>query len=182
VRTSRGRSNNAENHIKESLEAEGWTVLTRGWPDFICTKGKEVKIVEVKARHNGKLSSHQETVIALLRSCGLNVEVIVSDYDGLTKRPVTTRAFNTPTPGLSNPGLLESRKRGEVHVFERKNYLVVSCPYHDDFRAGAKEARARYRPGTRTWAFANEYKGYLLELIQAVYPNHKLFLTEYTKR
>lgn len=38
-----------EQEVKDKLEEQGWTVYTKGWPDFLCIRGKEVKAIEVKS-------------------------------------------------------------------------------------------------------------------------------------
>lgn len=38
----------SENIVRRELEADGWTVLRNGWPDFLAIKGARAKFVEVK--------------------------------------------------------------------------------------------------------------------------------------
>lgn len=75
--------NPLETKIKQQLEEDGWTVLRRGWPDFLCFRqirdtGYELKAVEVKPltntvffSANGSeqegLSAYQKTVLSVLK-------------------------------------------------------------------------------------------------------------------
>jgi hypothetical protein len=74
--------NPREHAIKKELEAQGYTVLRRGWPDFLAFKeadGKlEVKGVEVKVAANDFPSKHQAAMHDVLRRFGLNIEVVIS--------------------------------------------------------------------------------------------------------
>ena len=61
--------------IQKHLESSGWTVLSKGWPDFICAKGKKVRVIEAKSPR-GKLSHEQKKMHPLLQMLGIKVEVL----------------------------------------------------------------------------------------------------------
>lgn len=63
-----------QNAVQDQLEAQGWTIIKDGIPDFICIRGKEVKFVECKA-HRDRLWPNQQRAIEALRGAGLAVEV-----------------------------------------------------------------------------------------------------------
>lgn len=65
--------NRAEGLLQELLEAEGWEVSKRGWPDFICFKGDQVMIVEVKPKGEHGLKMAQSRVMKVLAAAGLDV-------------------------------------------------------------------------------------------------------------
>lgn len=57
-----------EEEVRQILLAEGWTVLRKGWPDFLCIrpdKPSTVIAVEVKSVNDG-YSPEQQTVISAL--------------------------------------------------------------------------------------------------------------------
>jgi|SRR5271157_2131703 len=64
-----------EKEVKRHLISDGWTIIYRGWPDFICLKGKEVRFIEAKSPY-GRLSPHQEKVHAILAKFGIKVEIV----------------------------------------------------------------------------------------------------------
>jgi hypothetical protein len=63
--------NDAERRFVELASSEGWTVTKRGWPDFVCFRGDEVRVVEVKPYANSQPKAMQSKVIALLRAHGI---------------------------------------------------------------------------------------------------------------
>ena len=58
--------NRAEQAFATAAREEGWLVTKRGYPDFICYRGEELMLVEVKCR-NGRLKSDQ---LLLMNSLG----------------------------------------------------------------------------------------------------------------
>lgn len=56
-RCNRGETNATEFAFRQKMEAAGWRVTKRGWPDFICiNEHAELVVVEVKPRkRNGEL-------------------------------------------------------------------------------------------------------------------------------
>lgn len=69
-------TNAAEIAVLEQLEAEGYEVLKRGWPDFIAVRGDEVRFIEVKPNKRCHLSQHQKRVARLLGRFGMRVELL----------------------------------------------------------------------------------------------------------
>jgi hypothetical protein len=55
--------------------AKGWKVITRGWPDFICLKGKRIRFIEAKSPW-AKPSRYQREVHEILKNFGIFVEVV----------------------------------------------------------------------------------------------------------
>lgn len=70
--------NEREQRVKQTLEADGWTVLRNGAPDFFVTKAGRLKAVEVKGP-NDQLSDRQKTVRDALVSAGIQYEVVYPD-------------------------------------------------------------------------------------------------------
>ena len=75
--------NAREELVKKRYEAEGWTVLRRGWPDFLAYRPAadgqlEVKPIEVKSGPNDLPSNDQQKMHELFSRLGLPVEVEVA--------------------------------------------------------------------------------------------------------
>ncbi len=70
--------NDAEIKVAQNLEAEGYRVLKRGWPDFLAVKNGKVRFIEVK-KQGQRLKKQQEEVKAILKLLGIEVEVIYGD-------------------------------------------------------------------------------------------------------
>lgn len=84
-RLVRFRGNNAERVAIQHLLAERWVVYTKGWPDIIAERGGRIRVIEVKPQGRS-LTRDQKAVIALLRKCGLTVEVWRPAETGHTSR------------------------------------------------------------------------------------------------
>jgi hypothetical protein len=61
--------------VATRLIREGWELHRRGWPDFLAVKDGKLRLIEVKAGKD-KLTEEQKRVHELLRSAGLDVEVV----------------------------------------------------------------------------------------------------------
>jgi hypothetical protein len=74
VRTLRG----PEIVMCQDLEAQGWTVVKRGWPTFLAWRGESLRLIVVKgsAKHNGLTRKQDLVARALKRYLGVTVEVI----------------------------------------------------------------------------------------------------------
>lgn len=70
-----------QNRVEEMFKAQGYEILRRGWPDFICIKGDEIKLIEAKGP-NFRLTKLQIRVQEILRKQGFEVETIRTDMDG----------------------------------------------------------------------------------------------------
>lgn len=82
------KSNRAEVEIKATLEAEGWLVYAKGWPDFLAVRGTEVRFIEVKPSNSrGALSPSQAAVAKALALVGVTVEVKQATAYGVEKAP-----------------------------------------------------------------------------------------------
>jgi hypothetical protein len=76
---SNGRTSSAETHLREQLEAEGCTVHTKGWPDFLVVYPNGcIKAIEVKSTSD-VVRPHQQAIHKALRAAGVEVEVIYFD-------------------------------------------------------------------------------------------------------
>lgn len=69
-------SNDAEITVCAALEADGWIVMKRGWPDFLAVRGNEVRFIEVKPDHEPVMRRQQKRVAAVLSRLGIHVELI----------------------------------------------------------------------------------------------------------
>ena len=58
--------NQLEVQVRNHLEQEGWSVLNKGWPDFLCIRGRELKAVEVKPQQGSGTTPHQDEVLVAL--------------------------------------------------------------------------------------------------------------------
>lgn len=67
--------NNAERRFVEMALSEGWKVTKRGWPDFICFRGNEVCVVEVKPHSSSEPRPSQSRILELLRAHGISALV-----------------------------------------------------------------------------------------------------------
>jgi hypothetical protein len=67
--------NPLEVQIKQQLEADGWTVLRHGWPDFFCVKGLLRKAVEVKSAGDS-IRPAQAKMHDALRLAGIDTEIL----------------------------------------------------------------------------------------------------------
>jgi hypothetical protein len=92
-----------EEAFMRGMERRGWTVLKRGWPDFLCIRGDRIVAVEVKTDDIG-LTEKQIAVQDALKRVGLTV---------ITKRAtVTSRTGNDQTFYGRRP------KRARIHNME----------------------------------------------------------------
>lgn len=67
----------AEAVVAEALARDGWTVMKRGWPDFICLKGGQIRFIEVKRDNQWKMDPRQRYIADLLRRYyGIKVELV----------------------------------------------------------------------------------------------------------
>jgi Holliday junction resolvase-like predicted endonuclease len=68
--------NETEIEACKFLEGLGYTVVKRGWPDFLAVRGDEVRFVEVKSSPNNEgLSPNQKKVARILEKLGIRVEL-----------------------------------------------------------------------------------------------------------
>jgi len=74
--------NKPEQVVREWLEKQGYEVTKRGWPDFIATRGDEVRLIEVKPHSGRKLAAKQRLVADALSRFGLKVELMSPDKLG----------------------------------------------------------------------------------------------------
>lgn len=78
----------SEKRAKDILERDGWEVINSGWPDFIAIKKDgTLKFVEVKG-HKDRLHGNQLRVHEILRTLGLEVEVMQFGTPGLEPVPL----------------------------------------------------------------------------------------------
>jgi hypothetical protein len=71
--TTRPPVNEAEAECVARLQARGWTVCRRGWPDFIAVKDGRIIAIEVKPRHGQPVKREQAFVLDWLARAGLDV-------------------------------------------------------------------------------------------------------------
>jgi len=53
------------------FESQGWLLVKRGWPDFLCFKDGDVVCVEVKSSSTQPLSKHQIKICEILMVAGI---------------------------------------------------------------------------------------------------------------
>lgn len=72
--------NPSEIHVAQYLEAHGYTVVKRGWPDFLAWKNGTIRFIEVKPNKRHSLRGSQRLVAdALKHAFGVDVEVLTPD-------------------------------------------------------------------------------------------------------
>jgi hypothetical protein len=81
--------NEHEIRVIGELEADGYKVVKRGWPDLIAFNPdtKRVRLIEVKPYGRGFVSPHQFHVAELLALLGVEVEVASGTMSN-TSRPI----------------------------------------------------------------------------------------------
>lgn len=73
-------TNHAEIRVAQDLEADGWRLIKRGWPDFLAVKGDKIRFIEVKPGDSSNLSHFQQEIANLLfRHYGIEVESIAPE-------------------------------------------------------------------------------------------------------
>lgn len=70
--------------------------------------------------------------------------------------------------------LARERAEGTVRVQKAGSHLLVSVPYHEDFKKGAHGLGARYRHRTCRWSFSVSQAPELRALIERVYGAEKV--------
>lgn len=68
--------NLAEFNVYDQLVADGWTVLTRGWPDFLAYREGEGRLIEVKAGTDRVSHAQSEMFDALLGVFNIETEIV----------------------------------------------------------------------------------------------------------
>lgn len=66
------RKNVAERAFVQVALSKGWDVTKRGWPDFICFRGKELILVEVKPQKTQPLLRSQYRLMKALVDRGIS--------------------------------------------------------------------------------------------------------------
>ncbi len=105
--------------LHRALEAGGWSVTSRGMPDFAAfKKGLDGKmhfmLVEAVRRRTYKLRRHQQAVIEALMRCGVpcyRYNCDVGEFEELNFKPPS---------GVTPPGWREQWRREEIEEDERK--------------------------------------------------------------
>lgn len=170
TRPRRHHCNNAERQAIERLESEGWTVYRKGWPDFLCVRDQELRLIEVKAGV-AQVSKAQANVFDVFKVFfGLEVEVYRSAESGVTPRPSYRPALPSPQP--PKPILLPTSIQIEVRV--GGPVYVRNAPYNEQFRAQAALLRGRYYPPTGTWTFSHAVADAARQLVIQIYGAEKV--------
>lgn len=58
------------------LEAQGYEVRKRGWPDLIAVRGNDVRFIEVKPLGKSEFKQSQKRMAQILSKIGITVELI----------------------------------------------------------------------------------------------------------
>jgi hypothetical protein len=56
-----------EKTVKNRMEELGWTVYNSGWPDFLCVKGDELRVIEVKSSSDSFRGNQTKVLQALAK-------------------------------------------------------------------------------------------------------------------
>lgn len=68
INFNRQYKNRAENAFAETARSLGWQVTKVGYPDFICYRGDDLMLVEVKPKKSGRLKTSQHKLMNALKS------------------------------------------------------------------------------------------------------------------
>ena len=103
--------NKFERKVADKLEAEGWTVLNSGWPDFLAVKKKangkwELKAVEVKSKKDSLRPNQCEMLDALSTIIPVRIMVEGPGF-GENESEIATLVFHHDE---ENPGGWVGRK------------------------------------------------------------------------
>lgn len=71
-----------ETKVYNELRKEGYTVLHKGWPDFLAFKDGKLRFIEVKRSRQYGLSKDQKLMHDYLSLSGFPVEII--DFDSMS--------------------------------------------------------------------------------------------------
>jgi len=63
--------NKAETEFVNMAVKNGWEVTKRGWPDFVCYKGRQLVLVEVKKAKTSHLKRQQYRLMQALSKRGI---------------------------------------------------------------------------------------------------------------
>ena len=67
----------AEYLVAQSLIERGYTVLKRGWPDFVAVRGKQIRFIEVKRDGAVRINKKQRPISDILEAAfGMKVEML----------------------------------------------------------------------------------------------------------
>lgn len=86
TRFDRTYKNTAERSFAEAAREDGWEVTKRGYPDFICYRGDDVMLVEVKKNANTRLKLSQSRIMNFLAKRGVKCYKWSPDKDWITRR------------------------------------------------------------------------------------------------
>lgn len=90
------RTNECEAAFEKLALSEGYTVMKKGWPDFLCEKDGEYVVVEVKPKtKKGRMCYlHYEQLLVMMFLTRLGVECFVSDGETSEPFSVSEHASN----------------------------------------------------------------------------------------
>lgn len=70
VHSCKRPTNKAEAFFYDQMVKAGWVVMRSGWPDFICFRGHEIHMVEVKPKKSVSMRGNQLIVMNALAHQG----------------------------------------------------------------------------------------------------------------
>lgn len=110
--------NKSENKVRKELEADGYSVLHTGWPDFIAFKPGEAKWIEVKTKGTYLATNQRRMAKALFMATKLPYEVRYVYKD------TPTEVF--PRPDKADLKIFEKRDTFDIKktlaAFEKRYY------------------------------------------------------------
>lgn len=170
----RQRCNNPEREAATKLEAEGWQVYGRGWPDFLCVKGDKLRFIEVKPGSH-KPSKHQRVLFGLLKThLGVTVEVMRTKARG---RRIRLLGVGTVAGlRLSAEKAKAYKESGLAHVLIGTTRMQVVAPYNEAFRLGARQLSGRYAANPGYWKFKLGVREEVITLVTKVYGSCELHM------
>jgi hypothetical protein len=81
-----GSVNKSEQYVKNALQKEGWNVMHKGYPDFLCYKiidnKLKIQFIEVKSG-NSRLTTDQRKMKEILEKVGLLVSIYCIDEQAI---------------------------------------------------------------------------------------------------
>jgi len=86
--------NKAEQIFAEKARLDGWRVTKQGYPDFICYKGRDIMLVEVKQTKYHRLKRGQRKFMNTAARHGLRCYKWSPDNDWLLCREKRTKEID----------------------------------------------------------------------------------------
>jgi len=147
--------NTIEKQLYSQLLEDGWTVLTKGWPDFIAHKNETLIAAEVKSSIREPLLKHQLKIMGLFQSAGIKCyrwspdselsECLQQKARKKTKTAKWLHYIQLLQQGKSKCGLPEKAERNRLLIERRKETGMTFQELGRLFNISRQKAHFIYR-------------------------------------